>query len=110
VLSREEILKKPDEANYASQVNTEDQKIAFLFFDRETRDEWLSMWSGAQEPPDSFVVKVLSQSGDLLEAASRLFETLHEIDSCAVTQIFAQLASQNGLGEAINDRLKRAAS
>jgi len=42
VLSREEILKKPDEANYASQVNTEDQKIAFLFFDRETRDEWLS--------------------------------------------------------------------
>ena len=111
VLSREEIIKLPKESNCAStQVNTENQKIAFLFFDGTARDEWLSKQFCAQEPPDSFVVKVLSQSGDLLEAASRLFETLHEIDNFGVSQIFAQLAPRNGLGEAINDRLKRAAS
>jgi len=111
VLSREEIIKLPKEVNCTStQANTENQKIAFLFFDGRTRDRWLSVRSGAQEPHDSFIVKVLSQSGDLLEAASRLFETLHEIDNYGVTQIFAQLAPQNGLGEAINDRLKRAAS
>jgi len=110
VLSREEIIKLPKEANCAStQRNTENKGIAFLFFDGTARDEWRSKQFGAKEPPDSFVVKVLSQSGDLLEAASRLFETLHEIDSCAVTQIFAQTAPQKGLGEAINDRLKRAA-
>jgi len=100
-LSREEIIKLP--------IN-ENEKTSFLFFDGETRDEWLSKQFGAQEPPDSFIIKVLSQTGDLLEAASRLFEILHEIDNYGVTQIFAQLAPQNGLGEAINDRLKRAAS
>ena len=100
VLSREEIIKLP--------IN-EDQKTAFLFYDGNTRDRWLSKQFGAQEPPDSFIIKVLSQTGDLLEAASRLFETLHEIDNCNITQIFAQLAPRNGLGEAINDRLQRGA-
>jgi len=111
VLSREEIIKLPNDANCAStQVNAENQKFAFLFFDGKSRDEWLCMRSGVQELHNSFIVKVLSQSGDFLEAASRLFETLHEIDNSGFTQIYAQLAPQKGLGEAINDRLKRAAS
>ncbi|MDR2542721.1 MAG: L-threonylcarbamoyladenylate synthase type 1 TsaC, partial [Treponema sp.] len=54
------------------------------------------------------ITKVLSESGQLVEAASRLFETLHELDNCQISRIFAQLAPPQGLGEAINDRLNRA--
>ena len=103
VLSREEIVKLPGKKSAAN------RKTAFLFFDGEARDEWLSARYVAKEPPDSFVVKVLSQTGNLQEASSRLFETLHEIDDNGITQIYAQTAPQNGLGEAINDRLQRGA-
>jgi L-threonylcarbamoyladenylate synthase len=43
------------------------------------------------------------------EAAACLFETLHELDKSGASRIFAQFVPQNGLGEAINDRLTRAA-
>ncbi|MCL2766003.1 MAG: hypothetical protein FWD40_12120 [Treponema sp.] len=45
----------------------------------------------------------------MAEAASRLFETLHELDNGSFASIYAQLAPQEGLGVAINDRLKRGA-
>jgi len=77
---------------------------AFLFFDGLTRDAWLRAHGSSP------VIKVLSETGQVLEAAARLFETLHELDSLGVSQIFAQLAPAAGLGEAINDRLMRARS
>lgn len=84
---------------------------AFLFFDSSARDAWLARQS--KKPPETAVIKVLSESGQILEAAACLFETLHEIDICSWkagwknSQIFAELAPQQGLGEAINDRLRR---
>lgn len=51
----------------------------------------------------------LSPSGDLREAAARLFAYLRDADRTAPTAIAVAPIPQDGLGEAINDRLKRAA-
>ena len=94
VFNKEEIINK-----------TFEKDCAFLFFDGTTKDTWINM----QKPPSAAIIRVLSEKGETLEAASRLFEVLHELDSLNVSQIFAQLAPNEGLGEAINDRLKRGA-
>lgn len=52
----------------------------------------------------------LSRSGDLMEAASRLFELLHEADASPKPRIAAAPVPDEGLGIAINDRLRRAAA
>jgi L-threonylcarbamoyladenylate synthase len=51
----------------------------------------------------------LSPSGDLNEAAQRLFAALRAADRAKPTAIAAAPIPERGLGEAINDRLKRAA-
>lgn len=51
----------------------------------------------------------LSASGDLVEAAARLFDLLHEADASG-RPIAVAPVPQKGLGLAINDRLKRAAA
>jgi len=53
----------------------------------------------------------LSASGDLVEAAARLFDLLHEADAMAQGGTIAIAPiPQHGLGLAINDRLRRAAA
>ena len=52
----------------------------------------------------------LSSSGDLVEAASRLFDLLHEADSSPFPRIAVAPVPDDGLGAAINDRLRRAAA
>jgi L-threonylcarbamoyladenylate synthase len=52
----------------------------------------------------------LSASGDLVEAAANLFRLLHEIDATGVEKIAVAPVPHHGLGEAINDRLLRAAA
>lgn len=52
----------------------------------------------------------LSKRADLLEAASNLFAMLHTLDEAGATRIAVMPIPQEGLGEAINDRLKRAAA
>lgn len=56
--------------------------------------------------------RVLSPLGDLNEAAQKLFAAMRELDAlCAqrgLKAIFAQKLPDQGLGRAINDRLKRA--
>lgn len=51
----------------------------------------------------------LSQSGDLTEAAARLFDLLHTADSSRMSRIAVAPVPSDGLGAAINDRLRRAA-
>lgn len=51
----------------------------------------------------------LSPSGDLVEAAARLFDLLHQADAAARPRIAVAPVPQDGLGIAINDRLARAA-
>jgi L-threonylcarbamoyladenylate synthase len=52
----------------------------------------------------------LSPSGDLTEAAARLFDLLHRADAAAQPRIAVASVPEEGLGAAINDRLRRAAS
>lgn len=52
----------------------------------------------------------LSASGDLHEAARNLFAMLHELDAVGSDMIAVAPIPNTGLGEAINDRLERAAA
>jgi L-threonylcarbamoyladenylate synthase len=52
----------------------------------------------------------LSSSGDLAEAAARLFDLLHQADESAEPRIAVAPVPDQGLGTAINDRLRRAAA
>lgn len=52
----------------------------------------------------------LSESGDLTEAAARLFDLLHAADAADCQRIAIAPIPEDGLGAAINDRLRRAAS
>jgi len=120
VFPREEIISLPYEKG-----------SAFLFFDGSARDAWLKA-QGTDMSAEETTIRVLSESGNTIEAAARFFETLHELDNhnsvnyCnpvsnrdsvnrynlgnnpEISRIYAQLAPQEGLGAAINDRLRRA--
>jgi len=52
----------------------------------------------------------LSERGDLVEAAARLFSYLRALDAKGATTIAVMPVPDHGLGEAINDRLHRAAA
>jgi len=52
----------------------------------------------------------LSPTGDLIEAAANLFAALRALDDAHFETIAVMPIAEHGLGEAINDRLKRAAS
>ena len=52
----------------------------------------------------------LSASGDLIEAAARLFELLHQAQASAKQRVAVAPIPDEGIGAAINDRLKRAAA
>lgn len=52
--------------------------------------------------------KVLSVDGNLNEAAQHLFAAMRELDAMDIDVILAEKFPQQGLGRAINDRLKRA--
>jgi L-threonylcarbamoyladenylate synthase len=52
----------------------------------------------------------LSRSGDLTEAAARLFDLLHEADAASQPRIAVAPVPTEGLGLAINDRLQRASA
>jgi L-threonylcarbamoyladenylate synthase len=52
----------------------------------------------------------LSVSGDLVEAAARLFDLLHQADASPKPKIAVAPVPSDGLGAAINDRLSRAAA
>lgn len=52
----------------------------------------------------------LSESGDLTEAAARLFDLLHQADASPKPKIAVAPVPSEGLGLAINDRLTRAAA
>lgn len=52
--------------------------------------------------------RVLSEDGDLKQAASKLYEVLHELDKMNLEVIIAERFPEYGLGNSINDRLERA--
>jgi L-threonylcarbamoyladenylate synthase len=65
---------------------------------------------GGDAPQTSGPSINLSSAGDLVEAAARLFAALRELDRSGATTIAVMPIPRDGLGEAINDRLRRAAA
>ncbi len=53
-------------------------------------------------------VEVLSRKGDLREAAANLFAAIRRLDALNLDLILAESVSEEGLGRAIMDRLRRA--
>ena len=86
-----------------------------LFESREALDafepagRWALLCVGAEpEAAGRFdVLRNLSESGDLGFAAAGLFSTLRELDGMALDGIAALAVANEGLGQAINDRLRR---
>jgi L-threonylcarbamoyladenylate synthase len=76
----------------------ENQNIAFLGFDK-----YLPFLPKQNQ-------LLLSEKGDLAEAAQHLFAYLRQLDDMDVSQIYGQLLPEVGLGRAINDRLRRASA
>ena len=83
---------------------SEEDGAAFLFFGGASRCAWLA----ANPQRESGRAIALSEAGDAREAAAHLFQALRELDRLRPKQIHAQLAPEEGLGAAINDRLLRA--
>jgi L-threonylcarbamoyladenylate synthase len=54
--------------------------------------------------------RVLSANGDLPEAATHLFEYLHELDAIGASRIDVEPVPAQGIGVAIMDRLRRAST
>ena len=66
--------------------------------------EWLIGFGGVQGDA------TLSATGDLAEAAAKLFDALHTAEDSPRPRIAVAPVPAAGLGDAINDRLKRAAA
>lgn len=65
----------------------------------------------AEPLPEGFAaVEILSPRGDLAEAAANLFAAMHRLDGQQLDLIVARPVPDTGLGQAINDRLQRAAT
>jgi L-threonylcarbamoyladenylate synthase len=64
----------------------------------------------SQEKRSSFSIEsfVLSETGDMNEAAKNLYAALHEMDQRNCKRIFIEEFPNVGLGKTMNDRLKRA--
>ena len=77
---------------------------------QEIKGEGRLYFSSPKDSKAHELTRVLSQSGDLVEADANLFDMLHDLDALGLSLIRAEEAPSYGLGAAINDRLRRAAS
>lgn len=81
-----------------------------LGFGNEMQFQNVVIQNGELTEVDPAAFYNLSESGDLLEAAQRLFAGLHMMDELGVEGIAVRPIADEGVGMAINDRLRRAAA
>lgn len=77
--------------------------------DIHENDAWLGFSTPLEELPEEQQL-LLSPRGDLHEAATRLFLSLRQLGQLQPRVIWAQEVPNEGLGRAINDRLRRASA
>lgn len=77
-------------------IETIDERSGYLFFGAPS----------FSYPPER--CSVLTETGNLREAAANLFSQLHRLDSLNIDLIYAERVEGSGLGVAIMDRLKKA--
>lgn len=95
------VLANPDESNPGN--NFFGKRIGLLRFARDRTHS---------EPDDLRTEReeFLSETGDLREAATRLFAALRRLDEAGLDIILAERVPNHGIGVAINERLHRAAA
>lgn len=81
----------------ASEFTGSGEKVGLLAWDAPDADRFAE-------------VRWLSQNRDLIEAASRLFSLLRELDAAHLEFIVAESVPESGIGAAIMDRLRRASA
>ena len=110
VLGRKLAIRQDDEAiNAPGQGSSHYAPRASLRLNAKTPvpgEMWLAFGSGG---PRNIPGLNLSPAGDLTEAAANLFAYLHMLDDTGAGKIAVMPIPETGLGEAINDRLRRAA-
>jgi L-threonylcarbamoyladenylate synthase len=77
---------------------------------RDVRPGEALLGFGADAPASAVATCNLSPAGDLREAAANLFAMLRRLDASGASAIAVMPVPHHGLGEAINDRLARAAA
>ena len=84
---------------------------ARMRLDAETVSDGEALLSFGPDVPVTDAAQInLSARGDLVEAAANLFAALRALDATGAATIAVMPIPAHGLGEAINDRLKRAAA
>ena len=73
-----------------------DKKIGLLLFNNKLLNT------------ENIIQEVLSENGNIKEAAQKLYAALHRLDKCNLDIIIAEKFPNKGLGKTINDRLQRA--
>lgn len=74
------------------------KKIGLLLFDKRINDTTI------------LHQEILSPTGNLRQAASKLYSALHRLDKCKLDIIIAKRFPDTELGKTINDRLERASN
>jgi L-threonylcarbamoyladenylate synthase len=70
----------------------------------------LAFGNADRDNTTAIAVTNLSPSGNMMEAAANLFAALRTLDATGAETIAVEAIPETGLGEAINDRLRRAAA
>jgi L-threonylcarbamoyladenylate synthase len=83
---------------------------ALLRLEAETAEPGEALLAFGPAPDASGAILNLSPSGDLIEAAANLFSHLRALDASGTKRIAVMKIPRQGLGDAINDRLRRAAA
>jgi len=76
----------------------------------ETDEALLAFGPQGVLPPGARKTLNLSPAGDLTQAAANLFAHLRRLDASGARRIAVMTVPDEGLGRAINDRLRRAAA
>ncbi|MGN6647066.1 MAG: L-threonylcarbamoyladenylate synthase [Cytophaga sp.] len=93
-------------SHYAPRIPMRAGNIAEMI--KEYSGKKIAILSFQQAYPTTAINYILSESGNLNEAAQHLFAAMRELDGTDADIILTEFVPATGLGLAINDRLKRA--
>ena len=77
---------------------------------QEYKGKKIAVLSFQKAYPEVYKNIILSENHSTVEAAKHLFAAMRELDKCGADIILTEFVPEEGLGKAINDRLRRATS
>lgn len=98
------------QSHYAPRKNLFLGNISTLMQEHGTENVALLTFKEFYDEIDASLQIQLSGEGNLAEAAQNLFSAMRSLDKLPVIKILAETVPDEGLGRAVNDRLRRAAA